>query len=435
MRRLRIRDLGHVIPNLARAARRAGTFIEFGVVQVTVQILGIVTGIVVVRLLPAPQYALYTIANSMLSAMFLLADGGVSTAAAGIGGRAGRDRDRLGQTISTALKVIGWLRNLVSVPIAVVLIWLLARNGATPIEVTIISPLVLAGAAIALHNEIYTVVARLKGNTRVLQAVSFGTAGLRLVSTVLFSAAGLIVETAMLSVVISYAAQWWAMRRWTRSNLDLGARTAAAVQTELKSVVARRLPGALHYVLQAQIGVWLLSIFGSAGTVADLGALNRISVIFVVLLNTMNNVVVPHYTRCQDPTQLGKLYLQIMMGFAGMAAIPVTLVWLAPQPILWVLGDQYMHLPTELVLAVLSASLGSLTGLSWALNANRAWFVPPWISIPIGLLVQLSAMLVIGVSTVRAVLLVAIFTSVTDLVVNVAMTAVCTRRFRAGIRS
>ena len=435
MRRLRSRDVGHVIPNLAQAARRAGTIIEFGVVQATVQILGIATGIVVVRLLPAPQYALYTIANSMLSAMFLLADGGVSTAAAGIGGRVWRDRDRLGQTISTALKVIGWLRNLVSLPIAIVLIWLLLRNGANAREVMIISPLVLAGAAIALPNEIYTVVARLKGNTRVLQTVGFGAAGLRLVSTVLFSAAGLIVETAMLSVVISYAAQWWAMRRWTRSNLDLGAPTAAAVQTELKSVVALRLPGALHYVLQAQIGIWLLSIFGTVVAVADLGALNRISAIFVVLLNTMNNVVVPHYARCQDPMQLGKLYLQIMMGFAGMAAIPVAVVRLAPQPILWVLGDQYMHLPAELVLAVLSASLGSLNGLAWALNANRAWFVPPWISIPIGLLAQLSAMLVIGVSTVRAVLLVAIVTSVTDLVVNVAMTAVCIRRFRAGIRS
>ena len=41
--------------------------------------------------------------------------------------------------------------------------------------------------------------------------------------------------------------------------------------------------------------------------------------------------------------------------------------------------SQYAHLSVELVLAVLGASLGSIVGLTWSLNANKAWFPPSWL--------------------------------------------------------
>ena len=50
-----------------------------GLAQVIVQAVGFISGILVIRLLPVQEYALYTLANTMLGTMTVLSDGGIST--------------------------------------------------------------------------------------------------------------------------------------------------------------------------------------------------------------------------------------------------------------------------------------------------------------------------------------------------------------------
>src|SRR5215469_17962754 len=113
-----------------RLKRWAAVFIEFSLVQGVVQLVGVITGIAVVRLLTTEEYGLYTIANTMLGALVVLGDGGIGSATLGIGGRVWQDAARLGRVIHTARGAVSELRNVVGVPVAVAVIWLLARNGA-----------------------------------------------------------------------------------------------------------------------------------------------------------------------------------------------------------------------------------------------------------------------------------------------------------------
>jgi len=414
-----------------RLSRWAATFIEFSLVQGVVQLVGVATGILVVRLLTTEDYGIYTIANSALGALVVLADSGIGTATLGIGGRVWQDPARLGAVINTARGTMRGLRNAISVPVVVAFIWLLSKNGAMPIEVAVLSVLVLAGGAFSLENAIDLTVARLMGNTRLIQAVGFAAAGFRLAAIVALALLGLLAETAMLAIVLGWVVQWWATRRWLRDKVPSIAPPDPLVRAELRSVVTTQLPNCLYFVLQGQISVWLLSIFGSVRGVADLGAVTRISVIFTVLLATMQNVVVPRYARCQEPDRLRVLFAQICAGFAALVSIPAALVAIAPEPVLWILGPQYAHLSIELVLAVLSASLGSIVGLSWSLNANKAWFPPSWLWIPLDLGSQLALMLAIGVSTARQVLTVAILVSLIQIAMNLIAGAVFIRRFRS----
>src|ERR1043166_7293158 len=377
---------------VGRLRRWAATFIEFSLVQGVVQLVGVATGIVVVRLLATDDYGLYTIANSVLGALVVLADGGIGTATVGIGGRVWQDPARLGGVINTARGVMRGLRNAVSVPVAIAFIWLLAKNGAMPIEVSILAVLVLAGGVLSLENAIDLTVARLIGNTRLIQVVGLAAAGFRLAAIAAPALLGLLVETAMLAIVLGWAMQWWATRRWLRDRVPSDGPTDPSVRAELRSVVTAQLPNCLYFVLQGQISVWLLSIFGSIRGVADLGAVTRISVVFSVLLATMQNVIVPRYARCQEPERLRVLFMQICAGFAVLVSVPAALVAIAPGPVLWILGPQYAHLSVELVLAVLGASLGSIVGLTWSLNANKAWFPPSWLWIPLDLGSQLVLM-------------------------------------------
>jgi hypothetical protein len=61
---------------------------------------------------------------------------------------------------------------------------------------------------------------------------------------------------------------------------------------------------------------------------------------------------------------------------------------------------------------------------------NRAWFPPSWIWIPVDLASQLCLVLMIGVSTARQVLTVAIFASLVQVAMNLIAGAVFMRRFR-----
>ena len=427
--RRRIRTfLGDAEPG--RLRRWAVILIEFSAIQAVVQLVGAVTGIVVVRSLDAHGYALYTIANSALAVLVALSDSGIGSAVLGIGGRVWQDPARLARVLQAARDSMRRLRNVIVAPIAFVFAWLLLKNGARVGETGQILVLVLLGAALSLRATIDMTLPRLTGSTRFIQTTGLASAGSRLIVTSAFAFLGLLVQTAMVAVVAGLGVQSWATWQWTRRRLSLDAPADADARRELSRVVKTQFPNALNFVFQAQISIWLLSVFGSATSVADLGAVTRIGVLFSVFLATMQNVAVPRYARCQDPHRLSQLYLQIVGSAVVVALAVVAVVAVAPDPLLWILGPQYAHLPTELVLAVLSTAIGSLCSLAWSLNANRAWFPPAWIWIPIDLLSQLGLALLIGVATTRQVLTVSVFSGLILLAANVAVAAIFIRRFR-----
>ena len=67
--------------------------------------IGFATGILLVRRLEQHEYALFTIANTMQGTINILADIGISIGLVSIGGRVWQDRRRLGELVSTGLKL------------------------------------------------------------------------------------------------------------------------------------------------------------------------------------------------------------------------------------------------------------------------------------------------------------------------------------------
>src|SRR5687768_9316734 len=88
---------------------RARMLTKFVSVQVAVQLLGAASGILLVWALSQQEYAYFTIANSMLATISILADSGVSIGLTSIGGRVWQDRFRFGELINTALKLRRYL--------------------------------------------------------------------------------------------------------------------------------------------------------------------------------------------------------------------------------------------------------------------------------------------------------------------------------------
>jgi O-antigen/teichoic acid export membrane protein len=198
------------------------------------------------------------------------------------------------------------------------------------------------------------------------------------------------------------------------------------------AIVRAQAPNSIFYCIQSQLIVWLISVFGSAQGVAEVGALGRLAVIFAVLSSVMGNVIYPRFARVQEAHLLWKRYWQILGGHAALAFCLLGLTWMLPEALLWVLGPKYTHLDRELFLMVLSAVLFSVLACMWQLNVARGWIVSPWLMIPIGIVVQVILIFVFDVSTVRGVLLMNIYSMIPGFFLNLLRTRQGINRFKGA---
>src|SRR2546429_305311 len=83
----------------------ARTLAVFVGIQLIVQLIGFLCGILVVRMLSKADYAIFTIAGSALGLLTNLSDLGVGNAMLALGGRVWQDNVQMGQLVYTAQKV------------------------------------------------------------------------------------------------------------------------------------------------------------------------------------------------------------------------------------------------------------------------------------------------------------------------------------------
>src|SRR5438477_4841793 len=116
-------------PVMRRAFYHAKIIGNLAIVQAVVQVLGFLSGILVIRSLTQQEYAYFTIANTMQGTLNLLADIGISTGVISIGGHVWQDRRRFGELINTGLHLRKQLAIAAVVCVVPVLYFLLVRNG------------------------------------------------------------------------------------------------------------------------------------------------------------------------------------------------------------------------------------------------------------------------------------------------------------------
>jgi len=422
-------------PLMARIRRWGPALTKFLFVQILVQAVGALAGIIIVRTLDRQDYALYTISNSTTSGLFWLANSGITYAVSGIGGRVWQDRDRLGQVLKTALKVSRGMLFLASIPMLLLLVWLLHSNGGSAPVIAVIVLIVMVGAFTQLLSGIYVIAPRLVGEFRFLQKIDFVAAASRLLLVAAASAIFLDTVVAMVIAVAVAFAQWYVIRRWCSRNVNLAAPPDAAIAAEMRTIAIRQWPNELYFAFQGQISVFLLSLFGTTESVADLGALSRIGLLFAAMTATMQGIVLPGFARCQDAGRLPRLYAQVLAGNIAFASLPVVAAIVAPGPFLWLLGPKYSHLSLALLLIAINAAAGTLNGVAVALNAARAWVIPGWFLVPARLATQLGLMAAIGVSTLPQVLWISILAETSSAVLNIVAAAIFMRRFLRSRRA
>jgi O-antigen/teichoic acid export membrane protein len=393
--------------------------VKFALVQVLVQVLGFAAGLLIVRTLPKREYAFYTIGNTMLAAILVLADSGISSALSAIGGRVWQDSRRLGSLLNTALQLRRQLAAVTVLAVVPVLVWLLAQNGASRLTIFGLVIAVLVGSGLELITRIYSVALRLRSEIRQIQKQALLSALVKLAIVVAALFIFINATVAILSVVVGYAVQYGMLRRWVRRDVDRSAPPDPAMRSEIVSVLKKQAPHSIYYCLQGQVTVWLISIFGNADSVANVGALGRLAVVFALLSSITAEVVLPAFARIQSVHHLRRRYCQIVAGYGAVSVLLVAAVAIFPRQILSVLGHQYGGLSAEGVLMAACAVVSATTGLLWAINSTRAWIVPPALLIPCTVVVQVAMLKFVDLSTVKGVLLFTMYSFVPNIVLSV----------------
>jgi len=409
-------------PIIRRAFHRARIVGNFALVQAGVQVIGFLSGILLVRWLSQREYAYFTIANTMQGTINLLADIGISVGLVSIGGRVWHDRYRFGELINSALAVRRRLGALAIIAVTPIMYSMLVKNGASTLYTAVLIVVVLAGLIIQLSIGVLSVVPRLRSDITRIQIIDVTGALVRLLLLValLFVAlnAGVAVGVATLVLLLQYAM----LRHYVTGVVDLNAPENPEDRQEIIRLTRHLAANAVFYCLQGQITIFLISFFAHhVNAVAEVGALGRLAMIFTVLSNLLANVFVPAFARCQNRRKLRWLYAAILGGVAAFSLVILAFAAIFPEQFLFVLGSKYAHLNYELLLMVGGAIIGALTGTFWALNASKAWVSGAWLYIPLTLATQIVLIPYTNFSSVSGVLMFNLLSAVPNLLLNAVL--------------
>jgi O-antigen/teichoic acid export membrane protein len=376
-----------------------------GSAQILVQLFSFMCGILIIRLLTTGEYALYTLANAMLGTMTLLADGGIADGVLSQGGKVWKNRTLLGAVITTGLDLrkkfaIGSL--CVAIPL---LVYLLMHHGAKwPVVVLLVLSLI-PSFFIALSGTILEIAPKLWQDILPLQKnqVALNIGRLAMLGLLLFS-----FPFSFVAILATAIPQVWAnyrLRQISTQYADRSQLPDPVVRTAILKIVKRTMPGAVYYCFYGQITTWLISIFGSTESLAKVGALSRLAVVLNVFTALFATLVVPRFARL--PAH-GKLllnrFLQVQLCLVLISVCITGAVLIFPSKVLFLLGNNYAALTTEVGIIALSSCIGMMMGVTYAISLSRGWVLHPVVLITGNVLTQLILLYTLNLSKIQNVL-------------------------------
>lgn len=413
--------LAHWIPLLA----------QFFWLQSSAQLLAVLAGLLVVRALRIDEFAVYTIALAAQTTVVILADGGLTQSLLARGGAVATDRPRFSQAVTTALSLRGRLE-VATLAVGLPVLLLLLRWYAVGWGACILAAVAVA---LALHanvkQTVFSTVLFLQFEPERVQRAAAIAALVRLVAT---AAAIVAFRHWLVFLWIGTAGAWIQAvltEKAAAAKVEPGSSISSDDRQAMLLAFRNQLLNGIYFALQPQITVWILTLFGTAARVAEVGALGRLAIVFAVISSAFSALALPRFSRYRDPAEVKRRYVLFiaLSGAIGFAIVIVT--WAFPRALLMVLGARYMHLEAEVVWVIAAAAVSLLCSAVHLLNTARNWVRGLWLGVPATLLAQILVANYADLSTVRGAVLMQVSAFAAPLVVNLAIGIRGLREMRA----
>jgi O-antigen/teichoic acid export membrane protein len=381
-----------------------------GSAQIIIQVVGMVTGIVIIRMLTIQEYAYYTIANTMLGTMTILADGGVSIGVMNQGGKVWNDKRELGAVMTTGLslrKIFAVYSLLISVPVLSYLLW---HQGAGPWTIFLIVVTLIPAFFAAMSDSLLEIIPKLNQDIKALQYNQVLVAMLRLV---LSCVSVFFIPFTFIAILASGIPRLYGnfkLKAIAHKFAERGMPMDEQRKAEMLKIVKATLPGAIYYCLSGQITIWLISLFGTTSAIAQVGALGRFSMLLSIFSVVFSTLLTPRFARFPDNfTLLATRFIQSFILLLLLSFTIVGFTYLFPNQILWILGKEYAGLNTALILSIIGGCLNLIAGAMFSLTTSRGWIVNPVILVTYNVSSIIIGLVLLDVSTINGILGLTIF--------------------------
>jgi O-antigen/teichoic acid export membrane protein len=400
------------LSSISRIGKRLSTFVGG---QTAIQLLNAATGLVLLRLLPKPEFAIYAIALGAQGMIGILTDIGFGGAILGLVGTRYQDRLLLGSYIKAA----GLIRRtlLLFVTVLAILFIVIFRHSRWEThgshELIFLAIAVLVTLQFQAWASYYETPLLLNNRLVAFYSPQIAAAILRMLAVFVLYYANIISSTTVviantLSIVVMGVSYRIMARRWIEVPRVLPKEQAREMIRYLTPLI----PMYVYTALQGQVSLFLITIFGHVSQIAEVAAAGRIGQIFQVL-NSSNSVLVTPFMAKTSRALFHRRFMFVLCAAGGVALLITVSAKLFPGAYLFVLGPKYNNLTSQVQLVVYNAAIAYLLNTMWSIAVARKWIF--WwsgvVQVVVLTLVQLVCVVFLPLNTSEGVITMNLFTT------------------------
>lgn len=403
--------------------------LRFVFVQALIAGANALVGFLILRGLEKPEYAVYTIAFSLLTIFSNITNVGITPAMSAIGGRIWDQPEQLQALVNSALQTRFKLALWFAPPFILYCLWQFSTSGWNAWSLGALVLTLLAIAWVQLQFALYTIVLTLNRAVRGLQrnewwatVLKFGGIGL-----LVWLGAGLLWILAWVGVCLAFNLQQNV--RLAGTFLKKHPRTTPEFLGEIDRIIRSNFLRTVYWSFEGQISILLCSLFATVENIAEIGALGRLAVYFSIFQAFILNYALPDLSKLQEKTAILRQSRKIMLMSA--AVIVPILAWavLHPDSLLWLLGARYYSLKPLLLYFLLASALGQLAAISYQICAAKAWIQLNRYYVQLALPLQLALVYLLDLSQLSQLILFIGLNSSFFLLYNTVMFFAAYRRY------
>lgn len=400
-------NLTNAISDVVRQAfvRRALILSKFATLEIVNSVIGFAAGILIVRNMEKTEYAWYTVGNTMLNGLSVLTTFGLVTALFSVGGKHAGNPSALGGVMAACLQYRTIFIGVFGPVVAGCMVYMLWRLQCPPAYIVALVVIVTAYVWIQINQDLANALLRLAGRYNYPQAQSAGVAFFRLLLIGLLALGGILrVWSAMLvTLVTSSVGFFFFLRPESKRHYHAGASPDAETGGAIRKITYNTLPNTLHAFLNPQISVFVLSVFSTSASVADLGALSRFALLYSLPAAIVTNISQPWLAKTPRRNLL-RNYLYVVLYGVGIAVTMVFVTGAGSSVFLALLGSGYDGLSKELLIFAATASAQFFCNCCGVVLTARGWVSYLWIQPIISIAVKIAGCFFVDLSDLSQVL-------------------------------
>ena len=360
--------------------------------QTLTQLAGSAAGLLFVNLMPVREFALYTLAFSVITFFNFASDLGSTTSLVYFFHQAQKEGGDFAPQLAAVLSLrrLGFLLGAVAVVAAFPRT--AGAKGFGLAESLLVTGGILLCVWFQIGSSLRVLALRLEDRYgHSYRAEIAGGLTRLLLAAALVAAARLEAWLGVLTSAVAAAVVYLLARPFSSpvavSRIDL-----APYRRKVIRYLLPTLPSALFFAIQGPLNVWLAATFGGTRNIAEVGALGRLGLLVGIFSSLTGVVFLPRLARIADERLYRRRFLQFGAALAAVALAMFVAAAALPGLFLLLLGKHYSGLHRELLLVVGGAGLTLLDGYAVSVNLARSW--TRWQGAAVGSLIAVQALLV-----------------------------------------